>query len=87
MIVQLPVWGLGRRGDRGLARSIARTWILISSQLAHMVYLLPLLSYLAGSKSVSASPSDQDTMPVTALDALLRRAAKMNFFLKKIDIC
>ena len=34
-----------------------------------MVYLLPFWSYLAGSKSVSACPSDPDTMTNTALEA------------------
>ena len=42
-----------------------------SSLLTHMVCLLPFLSYLAGS-SVSALPSDQDTMTNT----VLRPAAK-----------
>ena len=39
----------------GLARLIARPWASISSLLTHMVYLLPFLNYLAGSKSVSTS--------------------------------
>ena len=35
-----------------------------------MVYLLPLLIYLAGPKSVSVRPADPDTMTVTAQEAL-----------------
>ena len=39
-----------------------------------MVYLLPFLSYLAGSESVSARPparpSDPDTMTITTLEAV-----------------
>ena len=45
--------------------------VIGSSTLTHMVYLLPLLSYLAGSKSVSTCPSDPDTMTNTALEAIV----------------
>ena len=44
-------------------------WVPISSPLTHMVYLLPFYSYLAGSRSVSASPPVHDTMTNTALEA------------------
>ena len=50
------------RGGQGWAHSVARPWVPITSSLTHMVYLVPFLSYLAGSKSVSARPSDPDTM-------------------------
>ena len=38
---------------------VARPWVSIymSSTLTHMIYILPFLSCLAGSKSVSAGPS------------------------------
>ena len=64
--------GYGGHGGRGWAHSIARTWVPVSSPLTHMVYLLPflILSYLAGSKSVSACcPYDVNTMTNTALEA------------------
>ena len=41
----------------------------ISSPLTHVVHILPFLSYLAGSRSVSARPLDTDTMTNTALEA------------------
>ena len=42
----------------------------ISSTLTHIVYLLPFLSYLRGSKSGSARPSDpNDTMTNTVPEA------------------
>ena len=46
------------RGGWGWAYSKTRAWVLISSPLTHIVYLSPFLSYLAGSKSVSAHPSN-----------------------------
>ena len=58
------------RGSRGCAHSIARPCVPISFTLTHMVYLLPYLSYLAGSKGVSARPSDPDTMTNTVLEAI-----------------
>ena len=58
----------------------ARPWVPISSPLTHLVYLLLFLSYLVGSQSVSARPSDQDTKTNTALEATVRRAAKINNF-------
>ena len=61
-----PVFGV--RGDvGGWAYLTVRPWVPISSQLKHMIYLAPFWSYLAGSKSVSTRPSDQDTMTNTAL--------------------
>ena len=48
--------GLGVRG-REWAHSIVRPWVPISSPLTHLVYLLPILSYLAGFKSVCTCPS------------------------------
>ena len=35
-----------------------------------MVYLVPFLSFLAGSKSISVHPSDLDTMTITAVEAI-----------------
>ena len=64
-----PLWGLGETWGSGWAYSIARPWVPISSTLTHMVYLLPFSSYIAGSKSVSVSPSDLETMTNTASDA------------------
>ena len=49
----------GRLGVRAWAHSIARSWIPMSSQL--IVYLLPFLSYLAGSKSISTRLSTRPT--------------------------
>ena len=46
-----------------------------------MVYLLPFRGYLAGSKSVSARPSNPDTMTNTALEAIASSiAAKITVF-------
>ena len=67
--------------------SMARQWVpisndllnsqlsrsCISSILIHMVYLLPFLSHLAGSKSFSARSSDPDTMANAALEATVER--------------
>ena len=36
----------------------------------HLVYLVPVLSYLAGSESVSANPSDPIMMTKTALESI-----------------
>ena len=56
-LFQPPVWRIrGERGGWGWAHSVAHPWVPISSPLTHTVYLLPFLSYLAGSKSVSARP-------------------------------
>ena len=53
---------------------VIRPCIPISSPVTHMAHILPFLSYLAGSKSVSARlpprPSDPDTMTNTALEAV-----------------
>ena len=35
-------------------------WVPISSPLTHMAYLIPFLSYLVGSKSVSVRPANYD---------------------------
>ena len=49
----------------------------ISSPLIHMVYLVPFVSYLAGSKSVpSVRPSDPDTMTHTAQEAIASSSDK-----------
>ena len=48
----------GVRGSRGRAYSVARPYVTISSPLTHIIiYLLPLLRYLAVYKSVSARQS------------------------------
>ena len=61
------LWGDVR--DWGWAHSTAHPWVSISSPSTHVVYLLPFfLSYLAGSKSVSARPPDPDTITNTALE-------------------
>ena len=41
-----------------------------------MIHLLTFLSYLAGSKSVSARPSDPDTITNTALEAIASSSGK-----------
>ena len=51
-----PVWGIGDLGDQGFARSVARLWVHIRSPLTHAFCLVPFLSCLAGSESVSARP-------------------------------
>ena len=62
------MWG------RDWAHSIARQLVPIGALLTHVVYLLPFLNYLAGSKSVSVRlpilPYDPDTMTNTALEAI-----------------
>ena len=68
------MWG------RGGAHSILRPWVPISSPLIHMVSLLPFLSYLADSKSVSVRlpvrPSDPDTTTNTNLRAIASSSGK-----------
>ena len=59
----------GVRGSWGWAHSIARPQVPTSSPLTHIVYLLLFSSYLAGSKNVSAHPTDPDTMTNTTLEA------------------
>ena len=66
----LGMWGRRR------AHSVAPAWIPISSPLTQMVYLLPFLSYLAGSKSVSVRPPDLDTMRNTVLEAIASPSGK-----------
>ena len=50
-----------------------------------MVYLLTFLSYSAGSKSVSARPSDLDTMTNTALEATASSSANESGLCKTIS--
>ena len=69
------VWG------RGWARSTDHPWVPISSLLTHMVYLFPFLSYLASSKSVSAHPSNPDTMTNTAQEATAPLSRKLKLVL------
>ena len=64
---------------RGWDKSIAHPWVPISSRVTHMVYLLPFLSYLAGSKSSSAHPSGSDTMTNTTLKALTSSSSKIGY--------
>ena len=45
VVTDLRSLGLGVRGDRGWAHSVARPWVLINSTLTHIVYLLPFMSY------------------------------------------
>ena len=68
-MMQFATPGLGVRGCRGSAHSIVSPWVPISSQLTHMVYLLPFFRYLAGLQSVSVRPPDPDTMTNTALSS------------------
>ena len=58
----------GVRGSPGWAYLVARPWVPISSPLTHVVYLLPVSSYLAGSKNISVRPSDPDTIKNTGLE-------------------
>ena len=62
---------------------VIRPWVPISSRLTHMVYLLPLSSYIAGSKSVSARPSASPIRIRWQIPPLLKlplhRAAKMSW--------
>ena len=54
---------LGRGGEKfgsAIGLFYARPWIPIDSPLTHIVYLLSFQGYLAGSKSVSALPPDND---------------------------
>ena len=60
----------GIRGSRGWAHLVASPLLSIRSPLTHMVYPLPLLSYLVDFKSISARPSDSYTMTVAALEAI-----------------
>ena len=41
-----------------------------------MVYLVPFLSYFAGSKSISARPSDPDSMTITDLESTASSSGK-----------
>ena len=69
--------GLGVRGTwgRGWANLIARPWVPIGSQVTHTVNSYRFLSYLAGSRSVSAHPSDPDTMKISLHQLSLHWAA------------
>ena len=82
MVADLRPLDLGYVWGRGRARLTARPWVPVSSLSTHMVYLLPFLSNLAGSKGVffSARPPDPDTMTNSALEALLPRAAKITYY-------
>ena len=75
-----PFGGWGYVVGRGYARSMARPWALISSPLTHLIYLLPFLSYLAGSKGVPVSPSVADTMTNAALEAIASSSGKKNSY-------
>ena len=70
----------GVRWGRGLANSISRPWVPISSLLTQMVYILPfLLNYLAGSKKrlrPPVRPSDPDTMINTARESYRSSSGK-----------
>ena len=72
--------GLGDAGGRGWAHSIAHPLLPISFPLTHMVYLLPLFSYLAGFKGVSVRPSDPDTMTNTGLEVIASVSGKNCMF-------
>ena len=63
------VWGLDGHGGWRWVHPIAPPMGSFSSLLTHMVYLLLHMGYLAGSKRVSARPSEPDTMIDTALEA------------------
>ena len=69
--------GHHHNGDQ--AHLIARPWVPISSPMTNMVYRLPFLSYLAGSKGVSARPADLDTVTNTALEAIVSLNGKKGF--------
>ena len=60
-----------------VGNSIARPWIPISSPFTHTVYIVQFLSYLAGSKSVSARPSNADTMTNTAPEVTTSSSGKI----------
>ena len=47
---------------------------------------IPILSYLAGSKSVSVRPSDPDTMTNTALESIIWSSCKNDCRLTKMLI-
>ena len=74
----LNLWTPICNRSRGWAHLIAHIWVPISS--THMIYLLPVSSFLAGSKSVSAHPparpSDPDTMINTAPEATASSSGK-----------
>ena len=63
--------GLGGLRVLGYAHSITHPWLPISFPLTYVVYLLPFLSSLAGSKSISARPPALDKLTIrpTALEA------------------
>ena len=56
VVADLRPFGLGYLWGRGWAQSTTRPLIPISSLLTHILNLLQFLSYLAGSKNVSAGP-------------------------------
>ena len=77
-----------RRWESGWAHSIARSWVTISSLLAHMVYLsLFFWSYLVIfsfelSNTISArppvQPSDPDTMTTTSRSYIASSSSKIH---------
>ena len=79
-----PVWEFrGVVMGRGWAYSIARPWVSIIDPDRHIAYLLPFLSYLAGSRNVSArqpvGPGDPDTMTNTAVEAVASSSDNESF--------
>ena len=76
VVADLQPLGLRDAEVGGWAYLIACPWVPTSSPLTHKVYLLPFLSYLADSKSISARPSDPDMMTSTALEAIASSSGK-----------
>ena len=57
VVADLWPLGLGYMGCQGWVHSLARRWVPISFPKTRVVYFLPFLSYLAGSKSISVCPT------------------------------
>ena len=67
-----------------MTHSIAHPRIPISFPFTYIVYLLPFLSFLAGSKSVSARSSDANMMATTALDIASSSGKECNVMCKNV---
>ena len=83
-----PIYGpsVRVRGGIGMSSLVARPSIAISSILTHMVYLLPFISYLAGTKSVSVRPPVRPgyDMTNTALEAADSSSGNYYYYYREI---
>ena len=85
------LWGFGDAVGWRYAHTIVRPWVLISSTLIRMVFLLPLLSYSAGPTAFSSAgmptrPSKPDTLINAALEDTASSSGNKVKQMAKFDI-